>query len=264
MELKPRYMTLDGLRIRVCEHNADLPSIPLLFFNGIGGSMELIYPFLEEMRNTRVIIYDVPGAGRSQSPGYPWRPRRHAALAAELVERLGFAQVDILGISWGGMLAQQFAKQFPTVCRRLILAATTTGNIAVPPRLAVMLRMSSPLRYLVPEYMEKNAGKLYGGSLRTNKVKAANHAANMKAPSVLGYYYQMFSLLGWTSLPWLHKIKQPTLVLAGDDDPIIPLVNARVMAARIPNARLRVVDCGHLFLLTRARRLVPEIESFLR
>jgi pimeloyl-ACP methyl ester carboxylesterase len=53
-----------------------------------------------------------------------------------------------------------------------------------------------------------------------------------------------------TSLPWLRTLRQPTLVLAGDDDPIVPLVNARILAVCIPNARLRIVrGGGHLFLL---------------
>ena len=84
----------------------------------------------------------------------------------------------------------------------------------------------------------------------------------MKPPSVKGYFFQILSLLGWSSLPWLHKLRQPTLVLAGGDDPLVPLVNAKIIAACIPDSRLRVVDCGHLFLLTRAKVLAPEIEGF--
>ena len=158
---------------------------------------------------------------------------------------------------------QTFARQYPQRCERLVLAATSPGQIMVPARLCVLLRMSNPLRYRAPDYMESLAPIIYGGSLRTNKIKAREHASLMKVPSIKGYCYQILSLLGWSSLPWLHKLQQPTLVMAGDDDPIIPLVNARIMAARIPRAHLRVVDCGHLFLLTRAQRLAPEIEEFL-
>ena len=58
-----------------------------------------------------------------------------------------------------------------------------------------------------------------------------------------------------------YSVYTPTLVLAGDDDPIVPLINARILAARIPDARLRVVDCCHLFLLTRAKVLTANICS---
>jgi pimeloyl-ACP methyl ester carboxylesterase len=69
---------------------------------------------------------------------------------------------------------------------------------------------------------------------------------------------------GWTSLPWLHRVRQPTLILAGDDDPVIPLANARLMAWRMPSARLRVVEGGgHLFLLDQPETLVDDIPAFL-
>jgi len=70
-------------------------------------------------------------------------------------------------------------------------------------------------------------------------------------------------LAGWTSVHWLHELKQPTLVMAGDDDPIIPLVNARLLTRLLPDARLEIFDCGHLFLLTRLDRSAVSIEAFL-
>ncbi|MEH6584540.1 MAG: poly(3-hydroxyalkanoate) depolymerase [Halioglobus sp.] len=263
-DVEYQYLRVQGVHIRAGVRRRDSDALPMLLFNGIGASMELLQPFVDEMKNTTVIWYDAPGAGESQPPPYPWRPKHHAQLAASLLDRLGFDRVNVLGISWGGMLAQQFARQFSTRTGRLVLAATSPGHLMVPARLSVLVRMSNPLRYFAPEYMQSIAPKIYGGSLRTNKLRAKEHASKMKPPSIKGYYYQILSLVGWSSLPWLHKLPQPTLILAGDDDPIIPLVNAKIMAARIPGSQLRVVDCGHLFLLTRARVLAPEIEDFLR
>jgi poly(3-hydroxyoctanoate) depolymerase len=69
---------------------------------------------------------------------------------------------------------------------------------------------------------------------------------------VRGYFGQLNAISGWTSLPWLRTPRQPTLVLAGDDDPIVPLVNGRTLARRIPQARLHVIHGGgHLFILER-------------
>lgn len=262
-EVDSQYLLVRGVHIRAAVFPGQGKGLPLLLFNGIGGSIELLRPFIDQMRNTTVICYDIPGAGESQPPSYPWRLSGHARLAATLLDRLGFDRVNVLGISWGGALAQQFAKQFPTRTGKLVLAATSPGQIMVPPRLSVLIRMSNPLRYFAPEYMEKIAPKIYGGSLRTNKLRARDHASKMTPPSIKGYYFQMLALMGWSSLPWLHKLQQSTLVMAGDDDPIIPLVNARLLTARIPDARLRIVDCGHLFLLTRAEVLAREIEAFL-
>ena len=257
-----RFARIKGIQVRYSVQHGSGDGV-LLLFNGIGASIELLQPFIDELHTTTIIAYDVPGAGASPPPRYPWRPCQHVALAAKLLDQLGYDKVDALGVSWGGVLAQQFARQYPNRCRRLILAATTPGQLMVPGKLSVMLRMASPMRYLVPGYMESMAGEIYGGSLRTNKLGAKQHAKRMQPPSILGYYYQVLSLLGWSSLPWLHKLQQPTLVLAGDDDPIVRLINSRILAALIPNAKLRVIDCGHLFLLTRARTLGPEIEDFL-
>src|SRR5258705_11988538 len=74
----------------------------------------------------------------------------------------------------------------------------------------------------------------------------------------------MFALWGWSSLPWLHRIDRPTLVVAADDDPIVPLANARLIARQLPKGRLYVVaDGGHLFLVTHADQVAPVVERFL-
>ena len=78
-----------------------------------------------------------------------------------------------------------------------------------------------------------------------------------------GYLFQLFAGAGWSSIPGLPFLRQQTLILAGDDDPIIPLVNARIMQRLIPNARLHVYPDGHLGLVTSAKTLAPLIANFL-
>jgi pimeloyl-ACP methyl ester carboxylesterase len=81
---------------------------------------------------------------------------------------------------------------------------------------------------------------------------------------VRGYLFQLWAIQAWTALLWLHKLRQRTLVIAGDDDRILPLVNSRILAWRIPQARLEVIrGGGHLFLLQRPRQVVPLILEFL-
>jgi len=78
-----------------------------------------------------------------------------------------------------------------------------------------------------------------------------------------GYYYQLISAIGWTSLPRLPRLQQPTLILAGDDDPIIPLVNARIMHRLIPRSELHVYHGGHLELAMDSGHLARVVEAFL-
>lgn len=123
--------------------------------------------------------------------------------------------------------------------------------------------MASPLRYTNAEYGAKIAPDIYGGSFRNNKELAKSHADKMKSSGGRGYYYQAMAVYFWTSLHWLHRIKQPTLVLAGNDDPLVPLINMKVLANRIPNSELHVIDDGHLFLVIKAKTISPLIMRFL-
>jgi len=108
------------------------------------------------------------------------------------------------------------------------------------------------------------APEIYGGSFRNNPELCASYANKMKAPtSQLGYKLQGMAVWWWSSAFWLHKIKQPTLVLAGNDDPIIPLINMEFIARRIPNAEMHIIDDGHLFLVTKAKEIAPKIMKFL-
>jgi pimeloyl-ACP methyl ester carboxylesterase len=88
------------------------------------------------------------------------------------------------------------------------------------------------------------------------------HGATRLGPA-RGYYFQLISSAGWTSLPCLPRLRQPTLILAGDDDPIIPLVNARIMHRLIPQSELHIYHGGHLELAADAERIAPVVEAFL-
>ena len=89
-------------------------------------------------------------------------------------------------------------------------------------------------------------------------------AAHRGPPELLGFLYQASASVGWTSLPWLHRLRQPTLVIAGEDDPIIKPINARLLARRIRNSRLHMVPgSGHLFVLDESENIVGPLEEFL-
>lgn len=236
---------------------------PLLLFNGIGASIELVEPFLAAFDGPEVVVFDVPGVGGSPAPHLPYRPSTLSLLSARLLDQLGHAQVDVLGVSWGGALAQQFAFQQGKRCRRLVLAATSPGHLMVPGKLTTMLRMATPRRYKDPDYMTRVAGDLYGGAFRASPELARAHLRHVHWSSDYGYYLQLIAGVGWTSLPWLRFLPQPTLVMAGNDDPIVPVVNGRILARLIPHARLVTINDGHLFLLTSARELAGIISEFL-
>ncbi|MGY1721559.1 poly(3-hydroxyalkanoate) depolymerase [Blastococcus sp. SYSU DS0533] len=262
-----RSLTIGGRTLRTSVRpGTDEAVPPLLLMNGIGASLEVLQPFVDALDPRRTVIrFDVPGVGGSPPPVVPYLLSTLSPVVAGLLDRLGHPRpVDVLGLSWGGGLAQHFAVQHRRRCRRLVLAATATGSLMVPASPRVLAHMLTPRRHRDPEYARRIAGHIYGGTVRTEpeRAAAALHAHTRVGPQ-RGYYYQLASSTGWSSLPFLRLIRQPTLVVAGDDDPIIPVVNARVMARLIPRAQLHVYRGGHIALVTEADELAPVIESFL-
>ena len=261
-----RILTVGGRAIRVSVRDGTPGWPPLLLCNGIGVSLELFQPFVDALDPRRPVIrFDMPGVGGSPAPVVPYHLATLPSLLAGLLDQLGYEQADVLGISWGGGLAQQFALSRPDRVRRLVLVATAPGALMVPGHPRVLLRMLTPRRHRDPGYAARIAGELYGGSARKDPIVARDllHATTRLGPA-RGYFYQLVSTIGWTSLPLLPLLRRrPTLIMAGDDDPIIPVVNARIMHRLIPRSELHIYHGGHLELAADAERLAPVVEAFL-
>src|SRR6266404_3313952 len=133
---------VEGQVLRVGIRRGEKARAPLLIFNGIGANIELVQPFLDALDGPEAIVFDVPGVGGSPSPWLPYRPSTLARLSARLRDQLGHDQVDVLVVSWGGALAQQFAFLEGKRCRRLVLADTSPGQLRVPGTLTVLLKMT--------------------------------------------------------------------------------------------------------------------------
>lgn len=248
------------LRTAYWKAETNLGKRPLLFFNGIGANLELALGLGDEIRDRDILTFDMPGIGESKPPVLPYHPWQMARVARILCERRGFDDLDVMGVSWGGAMAQQFAIQHRKRVGRLILCATTAGITMVPGNPQALVKMRDPRRYSDPDYMRANFETLYGD----NDAEGANsHAMALRAPHPRGYMYQMLAMLGWSSLPFIRFLKMPTLVMMGDRDQIVPLVNGHILSKSLPNSYLHVVeDGGHLFLVTKPETL-PVITDFL-
>src|SRR5712691_12945189 len=189
--IEVRSVTVGGQRLRVAirpgPNEPGLPPrFPLLLINGIGASLELLEPFVAALEEAvEVIRFDPPGVGGSPLPSRPYRFTGLCRLIAGMLTELGYDRVDVLGISWGGGVAQHFAAFQRARCRRLVLAATATGTPMVPARPSVLVHLVTPRRYLDPGYLQRVAGDLYGGLARTDSapVVAAMHGGHQAGPS---------------------------------------------------------------------------------
>lgn len=242
--------------------------VPLVLCNGIGASLEVLDPLVDRLDpDTTVVRFDVPGTGGSPDSPLPYGFPYLAAVLGRVLNKTGFdgRAVDILGLSWGGALAQQFAFQNPRRCRRLILAATGTGVVMVPGRPSVLVKMLSARRFADPDYAASIAGDLYGGAARTDPSMLKRvFDQQLMAGSRVGYLHQLLAGSVWTSVFALPLIRQDTLIVAGLDDPVVPVANAKLMARLLPHATVHLHPGGHVDLVTNAAELAPVIESFRR
>jgi poly(3-hydroxyalkanoate) depolymerase len=239
---------------------------PLLLVMGLGGNLEMWQPLRDALPNRELITFDSPGTGGSSTPSLPLSIPHHAAVAARLLRTLGYGNVDVLGVSWGGVVAQTLAITKPARVRRLVLASTVAGAVGWPGRPSVLRKMMTPRRYYSRAYFDAVAPKIYGGRARRDPASLHGEAQTRLArpPSWRGYFGQVLAISTFTTLPLLHRIQAPTLVVSGDDDPLVPLVNARLLASLIPNATLHVVrGGGHLILFDSAEEVAGVIEPFL-
>src|SRR6266704_2604119 len=190
--IETRTITIRGQRLRVAIRKGDGTRTPLLLLNGIGVNLEVLQQFVDALDPAIAVIrFDVPGTGGSPAPLIPYRFSAHARLVTKMLDQLGYQQVDVLGVSWGGALAQQFAFQYPVRCRRLILVSTGTGALMVPGNPSALAKMATPRRYQDPAYMAQIAGEIYGGKMRTRPELAHEVAQTARLGSGLGYFYQI-------------------------------------------------------------------------
>jgi pimeloyl-ACP methyl ester carboxylesterase len=260
-----RELHVGGLRLAVRERGT---GHPLLLVNGLGGNLDMWGPAHERLsRHARTIAFDAPGTGGSQTALLPLPIPAVARLIGRLLDELGHERVDVLGYSWGGLVAQQFAVSAPERVRRLVLAGTSCGWGGVPGDLRAMALLATPLRYYSQTFYERTSHLLdgTGGSGGQDAHSRAHaEARRAKPPSLRGYWGQVLAGSGYTSLPWLHRVQAPTLVLAGLCDRLVPPANGILLARELPTSRLVLVPGeGHLLLFDPESAAWPALAGFL-
>ena len=259
------FARVDGHLIRVSVRGEGRP---LLLIMGLGGNIEMWDPLERSLnaRGVQTIAYDASGTGDSPARLTPLRMHGLASQAAHVLDALGHPRADVLGVSFGGAVAQQLTIGHQHRIRRLVLASTTCGIGGVPGSPLALSLLATPLRYYSPAFMRLTANILYGPRASDDHVLLGHQIAARRArpPTLWGYVGQLVATAGWSSLPWLHRIRTPTLVLTGQADAIVPPVNARILACRIPNAELDIVTgAGHLLLMDHADLAATRIAAFL-
>jgi len=256
LRLPQRGPHLRSTPTRISSLNEESGGVPLLMLNGVGAP----YSLWQDLRRSiegPTVAFDVQAHHLGVRPSM----RTFVKFVRSVLDEHELEQVDILGLSWGGFAAQQLAHDYPARVRRLVLASTSPGYYSVPARPSSYLELARPTRS--PNRAAMLSKHLYAGDFLRDP--SLIHQLGVLRPTDSSIYRrQMWATIGWSSLPWLHKIHQETLILHGSDDPIIPFVNARLMKRLLPNATLdRVENGGHLYLFTRPQVHGPHITAFL-
>lgn len=263
MNAGERYYRIDGVRMKVRDVGEGRP---ILLINGLGGHTSMWAPLESHLPGRRVISFDAPGLGDSGTVWPPPTIGMAADLVAHLLDALGIDETDVLGYSFGGAVAQQLAFTHRGRVRRLVLGATLPGWGAVMGETRSMALAWNPLRYYSRSFYDRTIGTLAGGQARDDLEFRAHHVNERLSgqPRWLAFYGQIMALSTWTSLAWLERIEAPTLVLTGDDDPLVPMANSYLLARRIRRARLVVAPGeGHLLLFDVRTAAASHIQEFL-
>jgi poly(3-hydroxyoctanoate) depolymerase len=259
---RERTVSTNGIDLFVREQGSG-PA--LLLINGIGGNADMWGPLEERLAGaSTTIVFDTPGAGRSSTPSWPLSISDFARTAGTLLDELGHTEVDVLGFSFGGLVAQELAHQQPERVRRLALVGTACGWGSKPGTIASLALISMPVRYHSRTVYERTNRLLSPADAGlVDRLPHLTEARLRYPPPLLGYGYQFVAGMLWSSLTWLHTLRVPTLVLAGGLDHLIPPANGVQLARLLPDARLHILDEeGHLFVLDPASPSHPLLQDF--
>ena len=241
----------------------------VLFFNGSGGSIEGSQLLINAFAKTfQVLVHDQRGLGKTSVPDGPYTMADYAQDAASLLDHVGWQTTNVIGLSFGGMVAQEFAVTFPERVERLVLMCTSAGGIA---------GSSYPLHQLAPlPILERNTALRLLTDTRFTDEWLAQHPVDAEIMrfqedrpdtqktkiQILGERLQLEARMGHDVVDRLHLISAPTLVTAGRFDGIAPLANSQAIADRIPHATLKDYEGGHPFF-TQDRQAMRDIRTFL-
>jgi pimeloyl-ACP methyl ester carboxylesterase len=258
------FIETDGQRVRY-RVRGDGP--PLLMLNGIGAPLEFWRPLEAHLGDLQTITVDPPGVGYSSTPRCRFSMRQYAGVMDDLLTHLGLPSVNVLGLSLGGLIAQELARRSPQRVEKLVLASTTcgVGSVPVPPKTWAVI--VSPMRFLSRRHYEQIAPILYGKEITEDPSLLHEHMAIRERckPSLRGYYVQLVAASTWSSRLWLRKLEMPVLVITGSADRVVPVANGRMIASAVRDGRLEIIEGGsHVCLLQEAHVTSQLIRDFLQ
>jgi 3-oxoadipate enol-lactonase len=256
---------INGINIA---HELGGAGTPMVMIHGAQGDQTMFAGLAATFRpRFKVLTFDQRGSGLSDKPDMPYSVAMLADDTAALMDHLGFADAHIIGVSMGGMVAQEFALRHARKVRSLVLGCTTPGG----PK-SIRASGLATSAYSTREMSAEERGRALAEAAFT-KGYIARHPELISAMIELrrqrpidpvGFARRMEALQTFDTYDRLPQISCPTLVITGKDDALIPRENSRLIASRIPGARLKIIEpAGHCFWLEQPEESREAIEHFL-
>lgn len=238
---------------------------PLLLIMGLGWSSHAWFrtrPILNE--RYRTIAFDNRGVGQSDVPLGPYSIPQMASDAAAVLVAAKVNAAHVFGVSMGGMIAQEFALQYPQKVRSLILGCTAAGGpeaVRADPAVLQVLMTRSPNP---DEFAKAISPFIYDRGTPPKFIEEDTEVRRKWYPTADAYFGQLQAILAWESYSRIAQITQPTLVLHGENDKLVPPENGKLIAARIPGAKLVLIpNASHIFLTDQTAAAHAAILDFL-
>lgn len=251
-----------GARIHWDEEGA---GAPLLLIMGLGWSAHAWHRTRPVLSKTyRTIVLDNRGVGRSEAPAGPYSIVQMAADAAAVLNAARVNAAHVFGVSMGGMIAQEFALQYPQKVRSLILGCTAAGGPQAVRAEEDALQVLMTRGQNPDQFAKAIAPFIYDAGTAAEQIEEDTALRRKWYPSADAYFAQLQAIMAWEGYSRLEKIKAPTLVMHGENDRLVPPENARLIAARIPSAKLMIVPrASHIFTTDQPEAAHAAILDFL-
>ncbi len=224
---------------------------PLLMIMGLGYTHEMWYrsrPVLS--KHFRLILFDNRGVGRSGQPAGPYTIAQMVEDTAAVMDAAGVQAAHVMGMSMGGMIAQEFALRYPARVRKLVLGCTACGGPhAIRAEQGAVDLLKDRARMTRDQAMEASIPFIYDPSTPRERIDEDLAVRRPLFPSAEAYAAQLAGIFAWQSYERLGDIATPVLVIHGEHDRLIPPDNARVIAGRITESKLVILpNASHIFV----------------
>jgi len=242
---------------------------PVVLIPGFGNGLWIWFKQTEELaRRFRVVTFDPRGVARSEGRDEAFTIADLADDLAALLDALEVEAAHVLGASFGGFVAQEFALKYPTMTRSLVLACTSFGGGGhVAPSPETLAAIASTRGLNTEERVRENLLLAFSPDYIAREAEEVGRITRLRAENpVPEYVYtrQLQAAVGFDASRRVGLINVPTLVVTGDADVIVPPENSRNLAAAIPGAELRTVPGGsHTFFIERAGEFNRIVADFI-